>query len=65
MVKMGDVVIIRNYCGVLESIETDEWSFSAYATSYYTVTLRDRFDPRIKIVMEGVCIDEIPQNPVS
>ena len=58
MFKPGDVVIIKGYCGILESLDL---YMGDYETKY-DITLRDRNDPRIVIEMEDITHDEIFKN---
>lgn len=54
-------VIIKGYCGIIESYEIDTLDIGI---PYCNITLRDMRDPRIQIVMEGIRADEVHQNPV-
>lgn len=56
-------VIIKGYCGIIESYEVS--AGLSNKTTLCNITLRDTRDTRISIVMEDISIDEIQQNPVS
>ena len=60
MIDNREVVIVKNYCGYLVSVEV---TASSYET-LYNITLMDRFDPRITITLEDIREDEIRQNPL-
>lgn len=53
--------IIKGYCGYVESYEINN---IGVACPYCNIILRDIHDPRIKIVMEDIRIDEIQKNPL-
>lgn len=61
MLKYGDVVIIKGYCGILVSYDLSMGDFE----TTFDITLKDRLDPRITIVMEGIRDDEIFENTCS
>ena len=54
-------VIIKGYCGIIESYEV---SNRFGAVPFFNITLRDMRDPRISIVMEDISLDEVQQNPM-
>lgn len=56
-------VIIKGYCGYVEEYEITDGYAACICTPCCNITLRDARDPRIKIVMEGIRLDEIQQNP--
>ena len=58
---MHEPVIIRGYCGLLVSWDMAMDSIEAL----FNITLRDRFDPRITIVMEDIRANEIYKNTCS
>lgn len=57
--RIGETVIILNYCGILAEIETAD-TLDKCTLSTYNIVLRDIQDPRITIHFEGVTTDEIP-----
>lgn len=61
-IKHGDPVIIKGYCGFLESYEME---MSCRADDMCTIVLRDRFDPRIRILMEDIYVEEVQQHLMS
>ena len=62
MFEHNTPVIIRGYCGFIDSWEMESISDPI---PRYNILLRDVRDPRIKIVMEGLFTDEIAQNLMS
>lgn len=59
MLNLNEPVVIRGYCGILMEYETSmNWSEECL----FNITLRDRFDPRITIVMEDIHANEIFKN---
>lgn len=63
MFNVDAPVIIKGYCGKIESYEISNMTIIGDAP-YCNITLRDIRDPRISIVMEDICLDEIQQNPL-
>ena len=61
MITQNTPVIIKGYCGLLESYTV---SNICNEVTFFTITLRDMRDPRISIVMEDIRLDEIRENPV-
>ncbi len=57
-----ELVIIKGYCGYLVSYEITNYF---ERIPLYNITLRDRNDPRITIVMEDIRADEIFKNTCS
>jgi hypothetical protein len=53
-------VIIKGYWGYIDSYEISNEGRQAPICN---ITLRDIRDPRISIVMEGIRLDEVYQNP--
>ena len=54
-------VIVKGYCGYIEEYEMHNIGFDSPICN---ITLRDTRDPRIKIVMEDIRLDEVQQNPL-
>lgn len=61
MFSLDTPVIIKGYCGLIESCTI---SSEERAVPLCDITLRDMRDPRILIVMEGISLDEVLQNPM-
>lgn len=59
--NLYEPVIIRGYCGLLVSYDIKMDSLE----TIFNITLRDRFDPRIIIVMEDIHANEIFKNTCS
>lgn len=61
MIKQETPVIIKGYCGYIEAYDIHD---IASDNPYCDIVLRDTKDPRIKIVMEDIRLDETQQNPL-
>ena len=59
--NLREPIIVKGYCGYLESYDIEMDNIE----TIFNITLRNRFDPRITIVMEDIHADEIFKNTIS